>query len=137
MIRRPYAGGFTKLAFVLAAGSTGCVGDVAVVSTFAGHWEAVLDDSNVARDFDPEAIRSDFSAWYDSVVVAADAERYLGGASSEDEVVQELRRLKMLGAWREELDCIMPTRFCSSRRHGCQRERRSRGTWRFSDSTPN
>ena len=73
-----------------------------VVSTFAGHCEAVLNDSDFAQSLNPEGVRDDFVTWYDSVVVAATAYDYLGDASPDGVVMLELQRLQMVGVWREE-----------------------------------
>ena len=53
-----------------------------------------------AVSFDADAIRDDFVDKFSQVIVTQAASQYLGGVEPENQVVQELVRLKMLGVWR-------------------------------------
>lgn len=57
--------------------------------------------------FDHEAIRDDFVKRYDELVIQNIAYRYLGGASSDDPTVKEIKRLKMIGVWSEGNDLYL------------------------------
>ncbi len=93
--------GACVLFFVLLS----CSSEIRPIATFSGHCEAVLSPPrqgqlvSEARYFAPEHIRQDFVHWYDSVGVSTIAEEYLGRADPNSEVVQELQRLQMIGAW--------------------------------------
>lgn len=51
--------------------------------------------------FDDEAIRADFIRKYNDFAVKEIANKYLDVADLNDEVIQELMRLKMIGVWSE------------------------------------
>ena len=54
--------------------------------------------------FDPEAIRIDFTKKYNILVLDYIASQYLGGVTRDSKAVQEMARLKMIGAWRDGTD---------------------------------
>lgn len=100
--------GVYACALVLAAPALGCSeGNILPIVSFDGFCKAVLTPpdpgafSSKARYFAPERIRADFIRMYDSVVSASVAADFLGEAALNDSVVTELRRLQMVGSWRQ------------------------------------
>lgn len=110
------------LLLCLGASTTACTGETLVVRTFAGHCEALLDESNRAWDFKPESIRRDFVNWYDSIAVAAAAYDFLNDAPPDSDLLVELRRLRMVGAWSEERELHYANSLLFEPEDGMQRE---------------
>lgn len=82
-------------------------GSTLPIANFDGFCEAVLTPpdpqafSSKARYFAPERIRVDFTRIYDSLVSASVAAEFLNATGLNHTVVTELRRLHMVGSWRQ------------------------------------
>ena len=94
--------------------SSGCKNRVSYNVTTWEEWCSQLlgEDLNKKYNspgvtFDGDAIREDFVKQYNELIIKLIANRYLSGASQDDEVVKDMVRLKLIGVWREGDNIIL------------------------------